>query len=91
MPSQTNDRTRSGFAEARALLRDWLANFVYGLSQNLAPPSEQEGSSNGVGDNIEVKMGRLMTDPLVMSMARLVFGLLQSPLLHPTEGVADER
>ncbi|CAM9104392.1 unnamed protein product [Ascophyllum nodosum] len=86
-----SEARRSGFAEARALLRDWLANFVYGLSQNLAPPSEQEGSSNGVGDNIEVKMGRLMTDPLVMSMARLVFGLLQSPLLHPTEGVADER
>lgn len=75
----------SGFAEARALLRDWLTNFVYGLSQNLGPPI-------GVGEeNVEEKMGKLMTNPLVVSVARLVFGLLQSPLLHPTEGLPDER
>lgn len=75
----------SGFAEARGLLRDWLANFFYGLSQNLGPP-------NGIGEeNVEEKTGRLMTNPLVVGVARLVFGLLQSPLLHPTVGLPDER
>lgn len=82
----------SGFAEARALLRDWLVNFVYGLSQNL-PPQERQGgtgsSADGAGEQ-RIK-GMLGDHPLVVGVARQVFGLLLSPLLHPTRGIADAR
>lgn len=33
----------------------------------------------------------MATDPLVVGVARQVFGLLQSPVLHPTRGIPDER
>lgn len=84
----TLSRPISGFAEARALLRDWLANFVFGLSQSLSPP---EGGSPGGGGGGGAGAAALMTDPLVVGVARQVFGLLQSPVLHPTRGVPDAR
>ena len=72
-------------------MRDWLANFIHGLSQNLTFPAGGDGSTGGNGAESEGKAGILMDHPLVVGVARQVFGLLQSPLLHPTKGVADAR
>eukprot|EP00903_Cladosiphon_okamuranus_P017430 g16054.t1 len=84
-----SEARRSGFAEARALLRDWLANFVFGLSQSYPPEGGREGGSPGGAGGAETEA--LMTDPLVVGVARQVFGLLQSPVLHPTTGIPDAR
>ena len=70
-------------------MRDWLANFIHGLSQSLTFPAG--GDESGSGPEAEGKTGILMDHPLVVGVARQVFGLLQSPLLHPTKGVADAR
>lgn len=89
-PDQT-----SGFAEARALLRDWLANFIFGLYQNLAAEGGREGAASPGGAGGAGTEGQraeaLTASPLVIGVARQVFGLLQSPVLHPTRGIADER
>eukprot|EP00752_Nemacystus_decipiens_P002888 g2687.t1 len=85
-----SEARRSGFAEARALLRDWLANFVFGLSQTFAPEGGRKGGSPGGGGG-GAATEALMADPLVVGVARQVFGLLQSPVLHPTRGIPDAR
>lgn len=54
-------------------------------------PAEGGGSAGGNGAEAEGKSAILMDHPLVVGVARQVFGLLQSPLLHPTKGVTDAR
>lgn len=80
----------SGFAEARGLLRDWLANFISGLAESLATSEGRSESAIPGGGGVEQAQA-LMANPLIVGVARQVFGLLQSPVLHPTKGIADER
>lgn len=54
-------------------------------------PAGEDGSAGGSSADAEGKAGIMMDHPLVVGVARQVFGLLQSPLLHPTKGVADAR
>ncbi|CAM9201577.1 unnamed protein product [Scytosiphon promiscuus] len=85
-----SEARRSGFAEARGLLRDWLANFVSGLAENLAVESGRESEPPSGAVTQEEQAGQLAENPLVIGVARQVFGLLQSPVLHPTKGIAGE-
>lgn len=85
---QSNLSKSSGFGEARGLLRDWLANFISGLAENLTAES---GGERGGAPTQEELAEELRENPLVVGVARQVFGLLQSPVLHPTKGIADAR
>ncbi|CBN75666.1 conserved unknown protein [Ectocarpus siliculosus] len=85
-----SEARRSGFAEARGLLRDWLANFISGLAESLAASEGGRESAIPGGGGVEQAQA-LMANPLIVGVARQVFGLLQSPVLHPTKGIADER
>ncbi|CAM9709443.1 unnamed protein product [Ectocarpus sp. 12 AP-2014] len=85
-----SEARRSGFTEARGLLRDWLANFISGLAESLAASEGGRESAIPGGGGVEQAQA-LMANPLIVGVARQVFGLLQSPVLHPTKGIADER
>ncbi|CAN0052043.1 unnamed protein product, partial [Hapterophycus canaliculatus] len=84
-----SEARRSGFAEARGLLSDWLANFISGLAESLTVETGQKSGSPTGARTQEELAEELAENPLVIGVARQVFGLLQSPVLHPTKGIAD--
>lgn len=82
--------------EARALLRDWLSNFVYGLVQaftlaaheNDLDEADRRSPNRSKGGSSRESA---LSEPLVWKITRLIYGLLHSPILDPNGVSADER